>query len=88
MMLSLSSGLGVGDVVYFNVSILNDKVVEEMFENFTVHLNDTARVSVNGTCYAAVNIREDETDGEFELYKRFLDFVSFGADSVFTNWTF
>ncbi len=65
-MLILPSGLGVGDVVYFNVSILNDEAVEEMFENFTVHLNDTARVSVIGTRYAVVDIREDETDGEFE----------------------
>ncbi len=63
MMLSLPSGLGVGDVVYFNVSILNDEAVEEMFENFTVHLNDTTRVSVIGTLYAVVDIREDETDG-------------------------
>ncbi len=65
MMLILPSGLGVGDVVYFNVSILNDKAVEELFENFTVYLNDTARVSVNGTHYAFVDIREDETDGRF-----------------------
>ena len=36
--------------------------VEEMFENFTVHLNDTARVSVIGTRYAVVDIREDEAD--------------------------
>ncbi len=68
MMLILPSGLGVGDVVYFNVSILNDEAVEEMFENFTVHLNDTARVSVIGTRYAVVDIEEDETDGEFNLF--------------------
>ncbi len=66
MMLSLPSGLGVGDVVYFNVSILNDEAVEELFENFTVHLNDTARVSTIGTRYA-VDMREDEADGEFNL---------------------
>ena len=66
MMLILPSGLGVGDVVYFNVNILNDEAVEEMFENFTVHLNDTARVSVIGTRYSVVDIKEDETDGEFK----------------------
>ena len=63
--LSLPSGLGVGDVVYFNVSILNDDAVEEMFENFTVHLNDTVRVSVIGNRYAVVDIMEDETDSKF-----------------------
>ncbi len=62
--LILPSGLGVGDVVYFNVSILNDDAVEEMFENFTVHLNDTARVFVIGTRYAVVDIMEDETDSK------------------------
>ena len=51
-------------MVYFNVSIFNNEAVEEMFENFTIHLNDTARVSVIGTQYAVVDIREDETDGE------------------------
>ncbi len=71
MMLSLPRGLGVGDVVYFNVIIRNDEVVEELFESFTVHLFDTARVSVNGIRNAVVDIREDETDGEFEL-QRFL----------------
>ncbi len=51
-------------MVYFNVSIFNNEAVEGMFENFTIHLNDTARVSVIGTRYAVVDIREDETDGE------------------------
>ncbi len=51
-------------MVYFNVSIFNNEAVEEMFENFTIHLNDTARVSVIGTRFAVVDIREDETDGE------------------------
>ncbi len=71
MMLILPSGLGVGDVVYFNVSIFNDGAVEEMLESFTVHLNDTARVSVNGTRYGIVAIEEDEADGEFELQRSF-----------------
>ncbi len=68
MMLSLPRGLGVGDVVYFNVIIRNDEVVEEL-ESFTVHLFDTARVSVNGIPNAVVDIEEDETDGEFELQR-------------------
>ncbi len=69
MMLSLPRGLGVGDVVYFNVIIRSDEVVEELFESFTVHLFDTARVFVNGIRNAVVDIREDETDGEFELQR-------------------
>ncbi len=67
MMLILPIGLGVGNVVYFNVSILNDEAVEELFESFTVHLNYTARVSVIGTRYAVVDIEEDEADSEFNL---------------------
>ena len=67
MMLILPIGLGVGNVVYFNVSILNDEAVEELFENFSVHLNDMARVSVIGTRYAVVYIEEDEADSEFNL---------------------
>ena len=71
MILILPSGLGVGNVVYFNVSILNDGAVEEMLESFTVHLNDTTRVSVIGIRYGVVDIEEDETDGEFELQRSF-----------------
>ncbi len=69
MKLSLPRGLGVGDVVYFNVIIRNDEVVEELFESFTVHLFDTACVFVNGIRNAVVDIEEDETDGEFELQR-------------------
>ncbi len=68
MMLSLPRGLGVGDVVYYNVIIRNDEVVEEL-ESFTVHLFDTARVFVKGIPYAVVDIEEDETDCEFELQR-------------------
>ena len=64
MMAALPSGLMMGDAAYFNITIINDGVVEEMFENFTVLLSGSSRVMVTGTSSAVVDIAEDQTDSE------------------------
>ena len=63
-MVALPSGLMMGDTAYFNITIINDGVVEEMFENFTVLLSGSSRVMVTGTSSAVVDIAEDQTDSE------------------------
>ena len=66
MTLPLPNGLVMEDVVCFNITIINDEVVEEMFENFTVSLlSSSSRVSVTGTSATLVDIREDPTDSEY-----------------------
>ena len=64
MMVVLPSGLMTGDEVYFNITIINDEAVEEMFENFTVLLSGSSRVMVTGISSAVVDIAEDQTDSE------------------------
>ena len=60
----LPRGLEVGDVVYFNVTILNDNSVEELMEVFSVHFNGTDRVVAVNSLYASVVIVEDLSDSK------------------------
>ena len=62
--LNFLSGSSMGDSEDFNIVIINDVVVEEFIETFTVGLSPGARVFVSGIESASILIMEDLTDGK------------------------
>ncbi len=60
------SGQGVGSIASANITILNDNIVEEVAETFTVRLTTIPLqpVRISGLDSATVTIQEDVNDGE------------------------
>ncbi len=60
------SGQGVGSIAGADITILNDNIVEEVAENFTVRLTTIPLqpVHITGLDSATVTIQNDDGDGE------------------------
>ncbi len=60
------SGQGVGSIASANITILNDNIVEEVAETFTVRLTTLPLqpVRITGLDSATVTIQNDAGDGE------------------------
>ncbi len=63
------SGQGVGSIASADITILNDNIVEEVAETFTVRLTTIPLqpVRISGLGSATVTIQEDVNDGKLNI---------------------